>query len=299
MALDLSLRHAKKKGVDPAEIEFAQVLIVEKIGQKVLAFHQALGVIEKYPNSLQASQAVILVEKLARKGDFDLTEAQKIITANPLPEMQEPEASFVHYLSAKDHRALGFQDWADKAEKKISPDSFWFRRLQSEQTEPAKKIRGIYDLKIVEPEYEVARLTALKGQRKPEVILSEAKRFHETYDPILGFLKQGVPLEKSEVLLQLALQREEMQQRTREIALLKEQSEALTKKRFHLADSFIDGTEVDASILSKILKKRLDRLAHETLQQESRRVLKASEEIRVLEASLKGTEPKREPGSQK
>lgn len=122
-----------QKPLEKTEAKMAQILVWEKAGQNVLAFHLSLEMIESSAGNMPGLQALVVAERLARTYGFDLTEARRIVNIGTFTEVPDRVMPFVSYLVAFDNFSRGYTEWAARHEAQLKDDSYWGALYHSQQ----------------------------------------------------------------------------------------------------------------------------------------------------------------------
>ena len=149
------LQTQSKTGLEKAEGELAQILILRTWGLNVLAHARALKLIEANPGSMMAERALVLIEDDLRTGTFDDTEIRRLLGSGQFNEIPDDLIPFAWTMSTLQLRQKNLSAWAKNSEANIPEKSYWaqyynFSLLASTvRNEPADKMLEKFDELLV------------------------------------------------------------------------------------------------------------------------------------------------------
>lgn len=121
----VSERQDHAKSLERVELELATILILQERGQTVLAYHRALSLMERAPGSMPALRALGVVDELAQREDFDLTEIQRLANIGNFNEAPAERIPLLSYLVILENKDAAKKKWAKSAEPGLNPNSYW------------------------------------------------------------------------------------------------------------------------------------------------------------------------------
>jgi tetratricopeptide (TPR) repeat protein len=126
-ALDLREKAANESEKNESNLALAEAF-------RGLGFHQAafdllLGIIEDFPGSFAANQALLDLAQMVPDGDFDEERLSLVINRSSPSELPPQAMSMVGFFLTLDHMKAGQIKWMSAFPSMIEPGSYWSARL--------------------------------------------------------------------------------------------------------------------------------------------------------------------------
>ncbi len=171
-AIQLIERQRRRtKDLERAEVDVAEILVLEKNNQSVIAFHRALGIVERNPGSMPALLALRVVDRLLQSEEYDIKGIQRLVNAGAFKEVPVEQLPMLAYMIVMENHNKQSQKWASFAATQLNESSYWglLYKIQN----------FVQQLPELPTEEDLAKWQSLKNQAVPYPTLKTKMELQE------------------------------------------------------------------------------------------------------------------------